>query len=96
MGANINRSVANKLREVILPLCSCKKPPGVVRPALVCSVQERHRSVRAGPEQVHEKDQRAGAPPLWRKAERVGAVQPGEEEVRGRPCFHLSIFKRDL
>jgi len=33
---------------------------------------------------------------LWRKAERVGVVQPGEEEAPGRPYCSLSICKRGL
>ena len=33
----------------------------------------------------HKNDPRAGTPLLWGKAERVGAVQPGEEKAAGRP-----------
>jgi len=35
----------------------------------------------AGPEKGHITDPRAGAPFLQGKAERVGAVQPGEEKA---------------
>jgi len=42
-------------------------------------------SVGAGPEEGHKNDQRAGTPLLAGKAERVGAVQPGEEKAAGRP-----------
>ena len=42
--------------------------------------------------------QRAGTSLLWRKAERVGVVQPGEEKVMGRPYCSLltSLSKRIL
>ena len=42
-----------------------------------------HGIVGAGPEEGHENDQRAGAPPLQRQAERAGAFQPGEEKAPG-------------
>ena len=45
---------------------------GALRPALEPSAQERHGPVGAGPEQ---------GPLLWGKAERVGAVQAGEEKA---------------
>ena len=40
-----------------------------------------------------EEGQRAGAPLLWRQAERVGVVQPGEEEAPGRPYSSLPVPK---
>ena len=40
-------------------------------------------SVKTGPEGGHKDDQGAGAPLLWRKAERVGVVQPAEEKALG-------------
>jgi len=40
---------------------------------------------RSGSRGGHKNDLRAGAPLLWRKAERVGAVQPGEEKAPRRP-----------
>ena len=38
----------------------------------------------------------AGEPLLWRQAERVGVVQPGEEKASGRPYSSLSVPKGDL
>lgn len=38
-----------------------------------------------GPDGGHVDDERAGAPLLWRRAERAGLVQPGEEVALGRP-----------
>ena len=36
-----------------------------------------------GPEESHEDDQRAGAPPQWTQAERAGAFQIGEVKAAG-------------
>jgi len=44
--------VASRPREVILPLCSGQTPPGVLRPALEPSAQERHGPIGAGPEEA--------------------------------------------
>jgi len=43
-----------------------------------------------------ENDHKDGMPLLWRKAERVGAVQPGEKKAPGTPYHSLSIIKGDL
>jgi len=66
-------------------LCSGETSPGVVRTALEGPAQEGHGSIGAGPEQGHKDDLGAGTPLLWGRAERVGAVQPGEEKAVGRP-----------
>jgi len=58
-------SVASRLRDVILPLCSAREtPPGVQCPALEPSDQERCGAVGAGPKEGHSNDPRAGAPVL--------------------------------
>ncbi|KAK4818961.1 LOW QUALITY PROTEIN: hypothetical protein QYF61_022628 [Mycteria americana] len=62
-------------------LCSGETPPGVLRPALEPSAQERYGRVGAGLEEGHKNDQRDGTPLLQRKAERVGVVQPGQGVV---------------
>jgi len=56
-------------------------------------------SLKVGPGEGHKEDPRAGAPLLWGKAERVGAVQPGEEKAAGRPYGSLPVpegaYKKD-
>ena len=47
--------------------------------------------VGAGPEEGHEDDQRAGAPPLQGQAERAGALQPREEKALRRPYSSLPV-----
>ena len=45
----INRSVASRVREVILSLCACEASPGVLHPNVESSVEEKDRSV-GGPQ----------------------------------------------
>ena len=75
-------------------LCSGETPCGVLRPPLKPSAQERHRPVGAGPEKGHKNDQRDGTPLLGGKAERGGAIQPGEEKPPGRPYSSLPVPER--
>ena len=43
-----------------------------------------------------ENGQKAGMPLLWRRAERVGVVQPGEGKALGRPYSSLPVAKGGL
>ena len=72
-------------------LRSGESPPGVLRPALEPSAQEQQGAVGVGAEKGHKNEPRAGAPLLWGKAERVGAVQPGEDKAAGRPYCSLPV-----
>jgi len=62
-------------------LCSGETSLGVVRPALEPPEQERHGPVEASSEKGDKNDQKAGTPLPRGKAERVGAVQFGEEKA---------------
>lgn len=60
------------------PLCSGETPLGVLCPALESSVQGQG-PIGVGPEKNQKNYQRAGAPLLQGKSERVGVVQAEEE-----------------
>jgi len=72
-------------------LHSGETPPGVLHAALEPSAHARCGSVGAGPEEGHKNDQKVGTSLLWGKAERVGAVQPGEEKAEERPNSSLPV-----
>lgn len=48
--------------------------------------------MRAGPEEGHKKDQRAGAP-LQKEADIVESIQSGTEKAPGRPHCGLLMHK---
>jgi len=83
-------------REGILPPCCGETPPGVLRPALEPSAQERQEPIGAGPEEGHKNDQRDGTALLQGKAERVGVVQSGEVKAPGIPYSSFSVAEGGL
>ena len=80
----ISKCMASRAREVILTLCSGEASPGVLCPDVESSVQEKHRSVGALPEEGQKEDPSNGKPLLQGQAEIAGAFQPGEEKAPGR------------
>lgn len=60
----IKGSIASKLREVLLPLCSQETQPGILSSGQDSSPQERYRPVGDGPEEGPKVDLREGAPLL--------------------------------
>ena len=85
----IKSSMGSTVRERIPLLCSA-----LVRPHLESCVQLWSLSTpktwsrsRGG----HRNNPRVGTSFLWGKAERVGAIQPGEEKVPGRPYHSLPV-----
>ena len=74
--------------------CSGETPPGVLSPPIEPSAEKRYGAVGTGPEEGHRNDPRVGAPLLWGKAERVGAVQPGEEKAKEQLIVAFSYLNR--
>jgi len=64
-------------------LCPCEALSGVPCWGLEPLVHKKDRAVRERLEEGHKEDQRAGAPPLRRQAERAGLVQPGKKKAVG-------------
>lgn len=82
---SIKRSMTSTSRVLILLLSKLETPCRVLHPDL--------RS--PGPDEGHKNGQRTGTFLLWKEAECVEVVQPGEEKVLGRPRkIHRSpLFK---
>ena len=66
---------------------------GLLCPVLNSSVQERQGTSRESPLEGHTDDEGPGVSPLRGKAERPGAVQPGEEKAERGSYQYLSVFK---
>jgi len=59
-------------------------------------VQEGRGAVGASPKEGHKNDPRDGTPLLRGKAERVGAVEPGEEKAAGTPYSSFPVPEEGL
>lgn len=74
----------------------CFEVYGLICPALgpinIGRIWTCWSKVRGG----YKGDQRPGALLLWRQAERIEAVQPGEDKDPGRPFISLPILEGDL
>ncbi|PKU42879.1 rna-directed dna polymerase from mobile element jockey-like [Limosa lapponica baueri] len=91
----IKRSVARRLREVILALYSALMRLHLC-PSLESSAQEGHGPVGMSPTDGHEDDQGTGALLLRKQADTVRILQPGEEKSLGRPYSGLPVPKGSL
>jgi len=91
---NLRRALSSETQllaelSLSLPTCSLASGSGALSTGKTWSWWS---GARGG----HKDDPRAGAPLLWGKAERVGAVQPGEEKAAGTPSYSLSVLKGRL
>lgn len=76
----VKRSVARRLREVVLLLCFGDSPSAVLHPALQ---KERRQHLVMSAENGHQDNQRNGSPFLEGKAEIVTIFQSGERKASG-------------
>ena len=93
----IKRSMASRSREGILPLCSApvRSHPSPASSSGALSVGKTWTSW-SGSGGGHKNDPRGGTLLLGGKAERVGAVQPGEEKALGTPYSGPPVLKGGL
>ncbi|KAK4827700.1 LOW QUALITY PROTEIN: hypothetical protein QYF61_020978 [Mycteria americana] len=92
----IKRSMASRLREVILPLYSALTSPGVLPPALELSAQEDMELLERVQRRAMKMIRGLEHLSLQGQAERVGVVQPGEEKAAGRPYSSLpGAYRKD-
>ena len=78
--------MASRLRKVILPVCSGEASPGVLRPDVESSVQEKHRHVGVPPEEGRQNEH------LWSKLPREVADAPFLETFKVRLAQALSTL----
>jgi len=90
----IKSNVASRSREGILPVCPVlvRPPPGVLRPALEPSAQDRPGPVGGGPEEATAMI-RGREHLCCEERLRAAFLQPGEEKALGRPYCSLSVFE---